>query len=987
LVVLGSHALRGGSSALAIFVCLVVLLLPSARADDAAALVFDVRSHTAPVRRLAVDPSGQWMVSASDDKTALVWSLTSGAVQRTLRVPVGADEIGRLYGAAVAPDGRTVALGGTTAAPGGAHRIYLFDLATGNFRAAFDARGGSIRHLAWSSDGSVLAAAYVGSPALRVFRASGELAFETPLPADAYGLSISTGGQIAVASFDGRVRLFRLAAGGGAVPEGEIATTLSDPVGVRHSPDGSLLAVGYFSRAAGGRVTVDVFDTASRNRARGVEFDDIRFGNLMTVGWQADGRALYAAGSGYSEVGRFVIKRIAWPAATVQSAIVASDSILDLAPLPDGRMVFAGFDGSWGILDGLRIAARSESPVGRIAAASTLQLSADALTVQWSETDGALRSFALAGRRAGDGDAEARRSPDPTSPWLRVTDWENTRSPKVRGRAVVLLPNESSRAAALLPDGGSVVLGTSRALRRLAADGSPLWTVPLSTEARAVNVSADGRLIVAMLADGTVRWRRAEDGAPLLSLLLLRDGRWVLWNEEGYFDAGPGAEDLVGWLVSRPSGDRADYFGASRFRERFLRPDVIDQMLLLRDPVRAVQAANEQRLMQAAAQTDPEVVKTLQFSLAPVKLIDALPPVVTLSEMPRIETTAAQIMLDFKLFAPVGQPVEKVIVRVDGRPVEATVQQSAVGSGREAEGRMIVPLSKAEGKIQIFAEGPNGTSMPAEVDFRSSAPALRQAADLRPTLYLLSVGVSRYANPEFNLGLAAKDARDLANALQRQGGMLYKRVEERVLVDEQATRAAVLQGLRWLQNVTTPNDVAVFFVAGHGISDAADVYHFLPHDVKEDQLGQTAVSESQLRTTLSTIKGRALFFVDTCFSGKSVGKLSRRELTRMANGLASAELGVIVFSASAPRQDSLEDPAWGNGAFTKALVEGLGGGADFRREGLVTHKGLDYYVSHAVRSLTKGKQTPVTAVPNGISDFPVAAVSTPGYNNPSGVRP
>lgn len=955
-------------------------------AQDAAALVFDVRSHTGPVRRLAVDAAGQIAVTASDDKTALVWNVAGGSVVRTLRVPVGEDEVGRLYGAAIAPDGKSVALAGTTAAAGGVQRIYVFDLPGGGFRAAFDARGGSIRHLAWSADGSLLAAAYVGTPALRVFSAAGALVHETLLPADAYGLSVSAQGQIAVAAFDGRVRLFRIA-GGAVRPEGEIGTSLPDPVGVRHSPDGRWLAVGYFSRAGRDRVLVDVFDSASRAKQRGFEFGDIGFGNLMTVGWQADGGALYAGGTGYSEPGRFVAKRIAWPGGSVESAAVAGDSILDFAPLPGGRMAFASFNATWGVLEGLRVAQRSESPVGQIANAGALLLNADASVVQWRSADGATRSFALAQRRAGDGEADARRAPNPSQFSLRVADWENTRTPKVGGRAVQLLPNETSRAAALLPDGSGVLLGTSRALRRLDRDGAPLWTAPMNTEVRAVNVSADGRLLVAALADGTLRWRRADDGAALLSLLPLRDGRWVLWTEAGYFDAGPGAEDLVGWLVPRPGGERADYFGVSRFRDRYLRPDIVDQVLAQRDAARAVAVANDARVKQAAEQqAEPEVVKTIQAGMAPLPVTQALPPVVTLAQLPRVETASNEIAIDFKLFAPQGQKVDRVTVRIDGRPVEASVKQTPTGASGETEGRMIVSLPKSEGKIQIFAEGANGTSMPAELDFRSSAPALKALGDRRPTLYMLAVGVSKYANPEFNLGLAAKDARDFNDTLQKQAGVYYKKVESRVLVDEQATRAAVLQGLRWLQNVTTPDDIAILFIAGHGVADAADVYHFLPHDMKETQIAQTGVSETALRGTLSAIKGRALFFVDTCFSGKSVGKFTRRELTRMANGLASAELGVIVFSGSAPRQESLEDPAWGNGAFTKAIVQGLTGRADFRREGVVTHKGLDYYVAHEVRTLTQGRQTPVTAVPTGISDFPLAAVSATVSEHQQGAK-
>ena len=975
---------------------------PAGGAPDHAAvpaLVFNLNSHSGPVRRLAVQPGGEFAVTVGDDKTALVWHLGRGTVERVLRVPVGDDEAGRLYGVAVSPDGRRVALGGSTGVAGGPARITLFDLASGRFETAFDARGTHLRQLAWTPDGQALLATYIAQAggqgaALRAFAvpaqaAAGALLFEQTLPADAYGLSVSTQGQVAVAAFDGQVRSYQWT-GRGLQASGQFSTELRDPVGLRHSPDGRYLAVGYFSRQGGGRTRVDVYQADNGQRARAFEFDDVRYGNLMTVGWLADGSALVAGGTGYTEAGQFTVKRLAWPSGAVTSGTVAGDSLLDFTALPGGRLAFAGFDATWGVLQGLQTVQRSAAPVARPAGAAGLLVSDDARQVQWRTAEGQTLSFALAERRLGSGDARAQRAPQPSATFgLRVSDWENTRQPQVGGQRLALLANETSRAAALLPDGASVLLGTSRALRRVGPQGQMLWTVALNTEARAVNVSADGQVLVAALADGSLRWRRTADGAPLLSLLPLRDGRWVLWTEAGHFDASPGAEDLVGWLVTRPGGAQADYFGASRFRDQYLRPDVIDQVLPQRDAARALAQANQQRLQAAtAAAAEPEVLKSLQSQMAPVALLQALPPVVTLTAQPPMLPNATELAISFKLFNPSGQKVDKVTVRVDGRPVEVAVQQGPAGSGGETEGRMVVPLPKAEGKIQIFAEGLNGTSMPAELNFKSQAPALKALGERRPTLYLLAVGVSRYANAEMNLGLAAKDARDFfAAAMRQQAGLYYKQVEVRLLQDEQATRASVLQGLRWLQNVAGPEDVAMLFLAGHGVADAADIYHFLPHDMREQQLGQTAVSETQLRNTLAGIKGRALFFVDTCFSGKSVGKFSKRELTRMANGMASAEMGVIVFSGSAPRQESLEDPAWGNGAFTRALVAGLTGQADFRREGVVTHKGLDYYVAHEVRSLTQGRQTPVTAVPNGIADFPLAAVSANQKTTTSGVSP
>jgi len=97
-------------------------------------------------------------------------------------------------------------------------------------------------------------------------------------------------------------------------------------------------------------------------------------------------------------------------------------------------------------------------------------------------------------------------------------------------------------------------------------------------------------------------------------------------------------------------------------------------------------------------------------------------------------------------------------------------------------------------------------------------------------------------------------------------------------------------------------------------------------------------------------------------------------MTAVVNELASAENGVVVFSSSTGRQYSLESDAWKNGAFTKAVVEGVTGKADLRKTGRITHKMLDYYVAERVKELTGGQQTPVNPSPQGVPDFPIAIV-------------
>ena len=92
----------------------------------------EVAEHTAAIRRLAVDRAERWLVTASHDKTARVWNLQTGRLERILRPPIGEGEEGKLYAVAISPDGARIALGGFTGASGSySYPFYLFDRSNG----------------------------------------------------------------------------------------------------------------------------------------------------------------------------------------------------------------------------------------------------------------------------------------------------------------------------------------------------------------------------------------------------------------------------------------------------------------------------------------------------------------------------------------------------------------------------------------------------------------------------------------------------------------------------------------------------------------------------------------------------------------------------------------------------------------------------------------------------------------------------------------
>ncbi len=332
---------------------------------------------------------------------------------------------------------------------------------------------------------------------------------------------------------------------------------------------------------------------------------------------------------------------------------------------------------------------------------------------------------------------------------------------------------------------------------------------------------------------------------------------------------------------------------------------------------------------------------------------------------------------------------------VDGRPLEKDLP---IPAGEAEEATASLPVPAQDCVVTLLAENRTSVSSPVTLRVVRWKPAVSEVADtapapeppppkpeaipapLKPKLYLLSVGIADYLaeNQLPDLRYAGKDAKDFAAALARQEGGLYQKVDARVLTDTEATAANLLDGLDWIRQETTSKDVAVVFLSGHGENDEELRYFFCPHDYDPKRRLRTGLSMEEIQKTLARVPGKVLFFIDSCHAGNALGKLYATtgvggvDITRVVNELSSAENGAVVFASSTGRQLSIESEEWQNGAFTKALVEGLDGEADLLRNGKITVSTLEAWVAERVKELSKGQQSPTVAKPQTIPDFPVA---------------
>jgi WD40 repeat protein len=935
-------------------------------------LRIDPGMHTAPIERIAVDARGRWLVTASTDKTARVWDLTTGQLLNVLRPPIGPGYEGTLGAVALSPDGETVALGGNTQfnngrpdVPPEGDAIYLFHRASGRLFKRVGGLPNSIYDLAFSPDGRYLAASLGHGSGMCVYRSDAWdlVGQDTDYGARSQGADFSRDGRLVTTSFDGYIRLYRVSSSGLGLLAKQTAPGGKQPDSVRFSPDGRLIAVGFMDTPA-----VNLLDGSTL--ALRYAPDTPRTNLDVPVAWSADNQTLFSA---HCANRACFIRQ--WPQAgqgTPRDTPAAENSVTDLRALPHGGVAFAATAPAWGLLDAGGHQTRFVGgPIVQFRNPASVRLAHDGRTVGFSyERSG--KSPAVFdpehGLSLGEHSAIPLAAPRIEAPGLAITDWEGAEHPRLNGTTLPLRHYEVSLGLAIDPDGEHFAVGTVYYTRLFDRNGTQRWQIDAPGQAFAVNISGDGHTVVAALGDGTIRWYDIQDGREKLAFFPHADRkRWVAWTPSGYYQASPGGEDLIGWHLNHGKDAAGDFFPASRFRAKFNRPDVV---------ARAISAPSEAEALRLA---DAEAGR--QPDARPASVQTLLPPVVQIASPPDgTSVTSSSVTVRYATRSPADAPVTGLRARVNGRAV--TLQARAITvlpNGMERE--VSVPIREEDSEIQLFAENKNGVSTPAilRVTWAGKAPVTAQETMFKPKLYVLAVGVAQYANEAFNLGLPAKDARDFAAVLMKQKGRLYADVQVRLLTDAEATKDSVLDGLEWLQHQVTARDVGMTFLAGHGMNDNNGRYYFLPHNADPEKLLRTGVPQSDIRDTLSTLAGKAVFFVDTCHSGNALGTAKTRgvanDINAFVNELTSAENGVVVFTASTGRQLSLEDPAWGNGAFTKAVVEGLSGKADFQKSGRITVKGLDYYIDERVKELTSGRQSPVSIAPGGIPDFPIAVVA------------
>ncbi len=437
---------------------------------------------------------------------------------------------------------------------------------------------------------------------------------------------------------------------------------------------------------------------------------------------------------------------------------------------------------------------------------------------------------------------------------------------------------------------------------------------------------------------------------PLATLFVNADREWAFWTPAGYYDASLNGHRLFGWQVNRGVDKTPEFFRADGMYKNLERPDALRRLLGAGSLQRALAAAD--------ALPKEELHQVLKTQIAASPTVEIIAP--RTGDVVRKNLT--------KVTARIKVPTacKLVSTKVSANGVVGSGYK-VVGREQTADGEMLtcqwdLPLPQdLKTRIQVTVETDRATRRTDDVVVRHLGPPLKS----KPKLYVLAVGIDKYGDPEIqSLTYCVADADAVVKQLQQGPNGLYNLAQVEMLANEKVTPASWKQTVAKFKEKLTreagPDDLLVFFMAGHGVLDAWQNYHFVGHDMKmadfkrPDFAGKDCLSWADL-SELADLPCRKLALLDTCHSGAA------RNLKTPVRRLNDAVIFTI--TASTGQQRSVEDKRWGHGAFTMSLLEALAGKADMPGDGrgIVTlHETIDY-VKRRVPELTGGKQTPTAS--------------------------
>ena len=470
--------------------------------------------------------------------------------------------------------------------------------------------------------------------------------------------------------------------------------------------------------------------------------------------------------------------------------------------------------------------------------------------------------------------------------------------------------------------------------------------------------------IIAIPEYGGMTFMDITNQKKLLKIYIFEDESWVAYTPEGQFDGTQKGWEKVAFLKNKKTIPLESVF------DQFYTPRLVHQVLAQSDFKTNV---NIETLV-----APPAITVTYKEGTRNLYVTDdaAASEIIT-------ESGTGILLLSGNAK---GSQIKELRLYHNGKRVGSGNRNLVVEDDVVSDpGKKEFPITLVEGTNEFSAIAVNaqGTESTPEKLVVNYTPANQQTIQPRGIqAHILVVGIDEYQNPKYNINYAVEDASSFQETVSQGLKDITTKTHLYFIKNTDAVRGAILDQLTEIAAAANPQDIFVFYYAGHGViaSEGDQQFYLVPSDVtqlygNDGALAQKGISAEELTLIASGIPAqKQLYILDAC---QSAGALTSLTARGAAEEKAIAQLarstGTHWLTASGSQQFATEFDELGHGVFTYVLLEALSGKADSGDKRITVNELKAYIESRVPEISEQYKGSPQYPSSFGFGqDFPVS---------------
>ena len=482
-----------------------------------------------------------------------------------------------------------------------------------------------------------------------------------------------------------------------------------------------------------------------------------------------------------------------------------------------------------------------------------------------------------------------------------------------------------------------------------------LWDISTGTEIKTLfghtarvrlsSLSPCGKYALSGSDDGTIRYWNTQTGELVYAAISTAEGQSMAWTPEGFF---AGDENLAKKTVHIVEG--MSVMAIDQLFEVYYRPDLVTAKI--RGEAISRFAQNDIR---KGIQPPPSItlsVLTKEGGYQNIQLVNRDDFAIS-NGFVKVKVTASDQgggIYGVRLFNN-----EKIV----GENLRGFIK---IEKESVLEKEFTVALERGENKLRAIGFSNELIESRPELALISySAPVIN-----KPDMYILAIGINEYRNSRYNLNYCVADMNGFVTTLKPKAEKLFNNVYVNTVSNRDANRENIIKSLTDLQKKVKPEDLFVFFYAGHGIAlevsetdrkTRSEFYYILSDVVQMTdpvRVAENGLSGTELRQILSEIKAtKQVMFIDACYAGAIAEQYAMRGAAE-ENALArlSRASGSVIFASTTADQAAVEFKELNHGVFTYVLLEAIRGAAA-TASGQITAGSIKTYVDEKIPDYTE----------------------------------